>query len=67
MTYAMLRRLDTGETRDDMILRVADGAHIPADPANSDWQAYLAWRADGNAPGEPAAPKPAASAQRSEL
>jgi len=33
---------------DEMIVRVADGAWIPLDPANSDYAAYLAWVAEGN-------------------
>jgi hypothetical protein len=32
------------------ILRVADNAHIPDDPANRDYQEYLAWLDDGNIP-----------------
>ena len=32
----------------EMIVRVADGAWIPCDEANSDYQAYLAWVAEGN-------------------
>lgn len=37
----------------EMILRLEDTAWIPADPANRDYQAYLAWLDDGNTP-EPA-------------
>ncbi len=50
MTY----RLTNGDT----ILRTADNAFIPQDPANTDYAAYLAWLDEGNTP-EPAPEPPA--------
>nr|WP_321986110.1 hypothetical protein [uncultured Lichenicoccus sp.] len=32
------------------IFRLSDGAAIPADPSNSDWQRFLTWQAAGNVP-----------------
>ena len=35
------------------VKRLADNAFIPFDPANTDYQAFLAWKVEGNEP-EPA-------------
>jgi hypothetical protein len=46
------------------VQRIADGAFIPFDPGNRDYQIYLAWCAAGNQP-DPA-PEPHAPEQTKE-
>ena len=37
-----------GNVTTNQIKRISDGAWIPFDSANTDYQAYLAWVAEGN-------------------
>tara|TARA_R110000803_G_scaffold4778_1_gene15985 strand:+ start:408 stop:545 length:138 start_codon:yes stop_codon:yes gene_type:complete len=37
-------------TNYNIVIRIEDNAFIPFDPANTDYQAYLEWIAEGNTP-----------------
>ena len=51
VTYKLQNNLD-GQP---VAVRRSDGWNIPFDPANTDYQEYLKWLAEGNTP-EPADP-----------
>lgn len=44
----------TNEISNTGIRRLPDNAWIPNDSANTDWQAYQVWLAEGNTPLPPA-------------
>ena len=48
--YKQLFDVIENKTSSRVILRTTDGATIPTDHANTDYQAYLAWVAEGNVP-----------------
>ena len=50
MTYTQVWDHMQGQAHDQMIVRDEDGAFIPFDPDNIDYQEYLAWLDEGNEP-----------------
>jgi len=46
----MIYKLWESVTGAKAIIRSSDGAYIPFDPANTDYQEYLRWLKEGNTP-----------------
>ena len=42
-----LTKLMYGQTEQSSVIRTTDGAFIPFDPANTDYQAFLKYQAEG--------------------
>ena len=49
-TYQYLYDHMAGAQASHCIRRLPDGAIVPCDPMNSDYQAYMAWKKEGNEP-----------------
>ena len=49
--YKLLNDIETNNLA-NVVIRLKDGATIPFDPANTDYQEYLEWIAEGNTPEE---------------
>ena len=59
MTYTQVWDAVQGQVSDRIVQRDEDGAFVPFDPDNVDYQDYLAWLDEGNEP-TPYTPPPAA-------
>lgn len=45
--YSIVQDVMTGEPQQGYVRRLSDGAFIPDDPRNMDYQAYLKWVDEG--------------------
>jgi hypothetical protein len=45
-----LAHLNPVTNTQSIVIRLSDNAHIPFDQANTDYQAYLLWKSEGNEP-----------------
>jgi len=51
MTYKLTKNID-GIINTTQVQRISDGAFIPLEPDNTDYQKYLEWLEEGNTPEE---------------
>lgn len=65
MTYTQVLDVMQNKVSDQIIKRDEDGAFIPTDPDNVDYQAYLAWVEAGNKAKPYKSPPAAKPAQKS--
>jgi len=56
MQYKQIIDLKNGNIV-NMVQRLSDNAFIPFDPANTDYQEFLRWKAEGNEPLPPDEPE----------
>jgi len=50
MMYKLAEKQPPNNNPAPFVIRTTDGACIPFDPANTDYQAYLKWLEEGNTP-----------------